>query len=56
MCGRYALHANPEVIALAFKLGLMPEITAHYNIAPSTRILIVRDDQEQGRVAELYRQ
>ena len=34
MCGRYSLHAHPEVIALAFKLGLMPEIQAHYNIAP----------------------
>ncbi len=55
MCGRYSLHANPEVIALAFKLGLMPEIEAHYNIAPGTRILIVRDDQEQGRVTELHR-
>src|SRR3990172_6989029 len=55
MWGRYSLHANPEVIALAFKLGLMPEIAAHYNIAPSTRILIVREDKEQGRVADLYR-
>ena len=42
MCGRYALHANPEVIALAFKLGLMPEIEARYNIAPGTQVLIVR--------------
>ena len=55
MCGRYSLHANPEVIALAFKLGLMPEIKARYNIAPSTQILIVRDDKEKGRVADLYR-
>ena len=55
MCGRYSLHASPEVIALAFKLGLMPEIKAHYNIAPGTPILIVRDDKEEGRVAELYR-
>jgi putative SOS response-associated peptidase YedK len=55
MCGRYALHANPEVIALAFKLGLMPEIKAHYNIAPSTQILIVREDKERGRTADLYR-
>ena len=23
ICGRYSLHANPEVIALAFKLGLI---------------------------------
>ena len=55
MCGRYSLHANPEVIALAFQLGLMPEIKAHYNIAPSTQILIVREDKERGRTADLYR-
>jgi putative SOS response-associated peptidase YedK len=55
MCGRYSLHANPEVIALAFKLGLMPEIKARYNIAPSTQILIVREDKERGRTADLYR-
>ncbi len=55
MCGRYSLHANPEVIALAFKLGLMPEIKARYNIAPSTQILIVREDKERGRLADLYR-
>lgn len=51
MCGHYARHANPEVMALAFKLGLMPEIKAHYNIASSTQILIVRDDKKKGRVA-----
>ena len=55
MCGRYALHANPEVIALAFKLGLTPGIKAHYNIAPGTRVLIVRDDKQRGRIADIYR-
>ena|ERR1035437_2724853 len=45
MCGRYSLHANPEVIALAFKLGLMPEIEARYNIAPGAKVLIVREDE-----------
>ena len=55
MCGRYSLHTNPEVIALAFKLGLLPEIRPRYNIAPSTQVLIVREDKEKGRVADLYR-
>jgi len=55
MCGRYSLHANPEVIALAFELGLMPELAAHYNIAPSSKVLIVREDKERGRIADLYR-
>ena len=55
MCGRYSLHTHPEVIALYFKLGLLPDITPHYNIAPSTKVLIVRHDPEKGRVADLYR-
>jgi len=46
MCGRYSLHTHPEVIALYFKLGLMPDITPRYNIAPSTKVLIVRHDPE----------
>ena len=55
MCGRYSLHTHPEVIALYFKLGLLPDVTSRYNIAPSTKILIVRQDLEKGRVADLYR-
>ncbi len=55
MCGRYSLHANPEVIALAFQLGLLPEIKPRYNITPGTPVLIVRQDPENGRIADLYR-
>ena len=43
MCGRYALHANPEVIALQFGLDAVPEFAPRYNIAPATEVLIVRD-------------
>jgi putative SOS response-associated peptidase YedK len=43
MCGRYALHANPEVIALQFGLDAAPELAPRYNIAPATEVLIVRD-------------
>ena len=42
MCGRYALHANPEVIALQFGLAALPELAPRYNIAPATEALIVR--------------
>jgi len=55
MCGRYSLHTHPEVIALYFKLGLLPEITPRYNITPGTNVLIVRQDPEKGRIADLYR-
>src|SRR5688500_7260 len=43
MCGRYALHANPDVIALQFGLNAAPEFAPRYNIAPATEALIVRD-------------
>lgn len=55
MCGRYALHANPDVIALQFGLGMVPDYKARYNITPSSNILIVREDREQGRVADKYK-
>jgi len=42
MCGRFALHANPEVIALQFGLASVPRLAPRYNIAPGTEILAVR--------------
>lgn len=44
MCGRYALHANPEVVALQFHLSEMPAFAPRYNIAPQARVLVVRRD------------
>ena len=45
MCGRYALHSNPEVVALLFGLSEIPAYTPRYNIAPSAQVLIVRQDE-----------
>jgi putative SOS response-associated peptidase YedK len=42
MCGRYALHANPDELALQFGLDAAPQFGARYNIAPATDILVVR--------------
>ena len=42
MCGRYALHANPEVVALQFGLDAVPELAPRYNIAPAANALVVR--------------
>ncbi|HEY1328579.1 MAG TPA: SOS response-associated peptidase [Casimicrobiaceae bacterium] len=42
MCGRYELHTDPGVIALAFGLAHAPEIAPRYNIAPTQQIPIVR--------------
>jgi putative SOS response-associated peptidase YedK len=41
MCGRYSLHANPEVIALQFGLDAVPSFEPRYNITPGTDILVV---------------
>ena len=47
MCGRYALHAHPEVVALQFSLSAVPSFKPSYNIAPAADALVVRD----GRAA-----
>jgi len=43
MCGRYALHASPEVVALQFGLATVPAFTPRYNIAPAAQVLVVRE-------------
>ena len=55
MCGRFALHANPHVLALQFGLGVDPGFKPRYNIAPSTDILIVREDHTRRRLADFYK-
>ena len=49
MCGRYALHANPEVIALQFGLHAVPDFKASYNIAPAADVLVVKDKAALAR-------
>lgn len=44
MCGRFALHAHPDVIKLQFGLVALPAFEARYNIAPTLPVLIVRQD------------
>jgi putative SOS response-associated peptidase YedK len=51
MCGRYELHANPEVVALQFALAETPEFKRSYNVCPGSEILVVRLDREGRRVA-----
>lgn len=55
MCGRYALHSNPEVIALQFGLDTPPEFKASYNIPPSSEILVVGRNREGRRTAGNFR-
>jgi putative SOS response-associated peptidase YedK len=49
MCGRYALHASPEVVALQFGLKSIPGFKARYNICPGTEILAV-DSRRNARL------
>lgn len=44
MCGRFALHSNPEVIALYFGLESVPALAPRYNIAPDAPVLVVAAD------------
>ena len=46
MCGRYALHANPEVVALQFGLEAVPALAPRYNVSPGTDILAVGNDRK----------
>jgi len=41
MCGRYALHSNPDVVALQFGLEEPPDFRASYNICPGSDVLVV---------------
>lgn len=43
MCGRYTLHANPEVVALQFGLDEVLAFEPRYNIAPAANVLLVRN-------------
>lgn len=51
MCGRYALHANPDLVALQFGLEEAPPFKSSYNICPGGDIAVVRLDREGRRVA-----
>jgi len=44
MCGRYAVHAHPDIVALQFGLDSVFAFQPRYNIAPATGILIVKDN------------
>ena len=55
MCGRYALHSSPEVIALQFGLQAAPAWSARYNLAPTQMAPIVRTAPRGGREVALAR-
>ncbi len=42
MCGRYTLTCAPEILSEAFQLEDVPDLSPHYNIAPSQWVACVR--------------
>jgi putative SOS response-associated peptidase YedK len=44
MCGRFALHAHPDIVALQFGLEVVPAFETRYNIAPTLPVLIIRKE------------
>ena len=56
MCGRFALHSRPDVIALAFGLSEVPaSIVPRFNVAPASEVLVVRSGPDSRRVPALVR-
>ena len=55
MCGRYALYGPQSRLREAFLLEFCPEYFARYNIAPQSRVLIIRHKPDTGRVGQLVR-
>jgi putative SOS response-associated peptidase YedK len=46
MCGRYALHSQPEIVALLYWLKTNPELKPRYNIAPTQHSPVIRLNDE----------
>jgi putative SOS response-associated peptidase YedK len=55
MCGRYELHAHPDVVALQFGLDGPPQFKASYNICPGSDVLAVRVARNGQRIARAVR-
>ncbi len=55
MCGRYALTAQPDVIAALFALKVLQEFDVRYNLAPSQEAPVIVQSQGGGRSAEPMR-
>jgi putative SOS response-associated peptidase YedK len=44
MCGRFTLRSSPTLIADVFNLVDPPALSPHFNIAPSQRVAVIRDE------------
>jgi putative SOS response-associated peptidase YedK len=55
MCGRFALHAHADVVALQFGLAAAPPSVARYNICPGSEVLVVHPGKSAVRLATQHR-
>ena len=44
MCGRFTLRTPADLVAEVFRLSTLPELSPHYNIAPTQQVAVVRHD------------
>ena len=52
MCGRFTLQIPPELLAEIFGLIEIPTYTARFNIAPSQKVAVIRQNGDgQNRIA-----
>lgn len=51
MCGRFALHAHPDIVALQFGLDAPPLFQRRYNISPGGDVLVVQIEKNGRRAA-----
>jgi len=55
MCGRYALYGPHSRLRERFQLDEAVDVSPRYNIAPTTPVLIVRQEPQGRRVGALHR-
>ena len=55
MCGRFALTAPASDIAEIFQVDVLPEVLPRYNIAPTTQVACVVEDEAGDRKVEMFR-
>ncbi len=52
MCGRFAFFSKGEVLATLYGVVLPEPLPPRYNVAPSAPVLVVREEEGRGRVAD----
>lgn len=55
MCGRFALTAPASTITEIFQVDVLPDVLPRYNVAPTTQVLCVVEEQPGERTAQTFR-